>query len=438
LISELLLKNATGGRFVGQKYMHFFALRGLILCLFVSSFFGVTAWSAADFGTAGVLPKGRFQAVVRFGNVQDIQNKYNDSGTLQSPSRMNVRLDNNFLRNNSAEMRKALDLINSIDPGTGNQVDLGELNITGQADVNYIAPQLAYGMTSRWTLGVAIPIVNLRSDVHFENRGVNTASAVFNRVGDIAQAKPEMQAQMEMIKQGPEATVNGVLQQQGFKKVSARDQTFMGDIVIGSSIKLYESRYWSFFLLNNLNLPTGPADDPDDLVDLNIFGKTNLANTLYANLDVNYWLQFGFGVGYVLGIPDHVTKRVPRSEGDFAPPENTKEKLSRDPGDTYNIQATSIVKLSDIWELGGGYEFGYKTQDRYRSGNQTARYDLLEKNTDQNYQIARFKVSYTTVSSYLGGKSKIPFIVTYAVSDIFAGKNIERQLNNEVLLKLFF
>jgi hypothetical protein len=434
----MLTKNAIKWGFGGKMFPYTIVKRGTTIWLLMQLFCGLKVQAAADFGPAAVLPKGRFQAVVRVGNASDIENKYNSSGTLMSPSRMNVRLDNSFLRKNSAGMNKALDQINALDPARklGDQADLGELNVKGSADVNYMAPQLAYGMTSRWTVGVGVPIINFKSDVHLEQSGVNTLPAILSNVGNVSQK--ENAELIAAAKKGPAAAANFLLQKQGIKAVDERDENFLGDVILGSVVKIYDSRYWSFFLLNNLELPTGPADDPDDLVDLNIFGRTNLSNTFYANLDVNYWLQFGFGVGYTWGIPDHIVKRVPKSENDFAPPLSSKEKLGRDPGDTITLNLATQMKATDVLEFGVGYELGYKTADKYDTGSQNLRYDLLEKDTYEEFHVAKFKISYTTVSSYLNGKSKIPMSVTYAVSDIFAGKNIERQLSNELLLKLYF
>src|SRR5690606_3105079 len=125
------------------------------------------------------------------------------------------------------------------------------------------------------------------------------------------------------------------------KSVSGRDNQFLGDIVLGSSLRLYNTRIVDFYLLNQLTLPTGPKDDPDDLIDFSVLGKTNFQTTLFTNYNLVRWLELGLGVSYTIGIKDDIVKRVPRAENDVIPPASTKESLDKDPGDSVGLQIVS-------------------------------------------------------------------------------------------------
>lgn len=398
--------------------------------------------AVADFGNAGVLPQGRHQVTFRFGNTSEIQDKFNGQGTLQSPSRMNKRFDNKFLMSQPKFKNFARLLDEQLLPNQkpSSEIDLGSLEFSGEAQVDYFAPQMARGMTKNWSLGFAIPFVRYRSDIKMKNGGVNTAPSVLkgaaspDQFRELSKDKAE---DAEAMVSGPSALAANQLRDSGFRSISERDERFLGDIVIGSSLKFYESKYFDLYLLNNLTLPTGPKDDPDDMIDLNIFGKTQLQNVVFANILPVYWLELGVGVFYTWGIPDDFEKRVPASESDFIPAASSKETVRKDPGDAVGIQLYSMVRLSDYYHVGVGYEAASKQADKYK-GSRNARYDLLEKDTDASYQVAKFKFTYSAVDGYLKGESKIPYSVTYAFSDHISGKNVERELTHELLMKFYF
>jgi hypothetical protein len=396
-------------------------------------------YAVADFGTAAVLPVDRHQTIFRFGNVSGIQDKFNKQGVLQSPSRMNQRFDNTFLMKNP-EFQKLAHVIDQLLPNQkpSKDIDLGSLEFKGDASVSYFSPQIARGITSNWSLGIAIPIVRYNSDVRAENGGVNTAKGILAGLSDkMNEAGSDIGSAVEDLNGGPRVQFANQLELNSYKPLSERNEQFLGDIVLGSSLKLYDTKFVDFYLLNQLTLPTGPKDDPDDLVDLNIFGKTQFQTVLYTNYDIWRWLELGLGLSYNWGITDDIEKRVPRSEEDSLPPAYTKENLKKNPGDSVGIQFASIARLSDYIHVGAGYEVYFKQKDRYY-GDRGSRYDLLEKNTDSEASIAKFKFTYSTLDGFLKGDEKIPYSVTYAFADHVSGKNVERELNHELLFKFYF
>ncbi|MES2769348.1 MAG: hypothetical protein V4596_09390 [Bdellovibrionota bacterium] len=399
------------------------------------------AHAVADFGNPGVLPVGRHQVTFRFGQVSEIQDKFSDSGKLQSPGRMNKRFDNAFLMT-QAEFKAFAKIIDNqiLNRDVSSEVDLGAAEFKGNASVDYFAPQIARGITSIWSIGVAVPFVRYRSDIAVMNTGINTFERIGPTVVSAEQSPnldPKIGRQIKAMIAGPRAIITNKLEDQNYKPISGRDEQFVGDVVLGSSLKLYDSKVVDFYLLHQLTLPTGPKDDADDLLDLNIFGKTQLQTVLFTNIDIARWLELGIGVSYNWGIENDIEKRVPAFEGDDIPAASTKETLAKDPGDAIGAQIYSLAKLSDYYHLGLGYEMSRQQADDY-SGSRNSRYDLLEKNTDKASGIAKFKFTYSAVDGFLRGQEKIPYSVTYAFADHLYGKNVERELTHEVLLKFYF
>lgn len=416
----------------------------LILLAMTVSIFGHMqfAYAVADFGNPGVLPVGRHQVTFRMGQVSEIQDKFNSSGTLQSPSRMNKRMDNKFLMK-QPEFRAFVKMMKEhMLPNVDleKEADAGAVEFEGNATVDYFAPQIARGITQNWSVGIAIPLVRYQSDIQAYNAGVNTLKTQLPTAVDPAksgQLNKKMGRQMNSMVDGPKSLMRDKLQGAKFKPVSMRDEQFMGDIVLGSSLRLVDTKRVDFYLLNQLTLPTGPKDDADDMLDLNIFGKTQLQTILFTNYDVSKWLELGVGVSYTWGIEDDIVKRVPRFKGDDIPPYSTRETLDKDPGDAVGAQLYSNVKLTDYYHVGAGYEMSRQQADNY-SGSKGSRYDLLEKNTDKTSGIAKFKVTYSAVEGFMRGVEKIPYSVTYAFADHLYGKNVEREMTHELLLKFYF
>lgn len=426
------------GKFGGQLQ------RPLIFILFllIIALCPQLSLAVADFGTAGVLPVGRHQVTFRFGNVSGIQDKFNSFGTLQTPSRMNQRFDNKFLMGipEIQELAKALDgqLLPSQKPSE--HLDLGHLEFEGAANVSYFVPQIARGMTSNWSLGIAIPIIQYKSDIRAKNGGHNNAKELLGGATNLENAgelNAKYGAGAEMMAEGPARLFNYQLANENYKSISGRDNQFLGDIVLGSSLRLFNTPVVDFYLLNQLTLPTGPKDDPDDLIDFSVLGKTNFQTTLFTNYNLVRWLELGVGLSYTIGIKDDIVKRVPRSESDQIPAASTKETLDKDPGNSIGVQVLSVVKVSDYLHVGAGYEMIRKNGDRYY-GQKNSRYDLLERNTESEAGIARFKISYSTVDGFVKGLEAIPYSLTYAFADHMYGTNIERELTHELLMKFYF
>jgi len=400
------------------------------------------ARAVADFGNPGVLPVGRHQVTFRMGQVSEIQDKFNNGGTLQSPSRMNKRMDNKFLMSQLDFQAFAKMMKQHVLPNVDieKEADMGAVEFKVDANVDYFAPQIARGISQNWSVGIAIPLVRYQSDIQAYNTGVNTLKTMIPAYFEPEKSQELNKKQSRQIKamvNGPKSAMADKFEAAKYKPISLREEQFMGDIVLGSSLRLVDTKNVDFYLLNQLTLPTGPIDDADDMLDLNIFGKTQLQTKLFTNFDVYHWLELGVGVSYTWGIEDDIVKRVPRFEGDYIPPYSTRETLDKDPGDTVGAQLYSNVKLSDYYHIGAGYEMGRKQADNY-SGSRDSRYDLLEKNTDTTFGIAKFKATYSAVDGFMRGVEKIPYSVTYAFADHVYGKNVERELTHEVLLKFYF
>ncbi len=410
----------------------------LVAMVLIASFEHVV-FAAADFGPARVLPKGRYQVTFRFGETSHISEKFSESGSLQNPARLNQRFDKDFLLKNSPELGKLLKFLNKTYPNLkpGDQLDMGALNFEGDAAARYIVPQFSRGMTSKWSLGIALPFVDYKTSLRATSSGVNTSSSVLGVNSGNNGEMSDVLGKAQKLMANSVAAFNSISDNRGYKRVEPREDSIVADLIIGSSYQVFETPKFDIYFINLLTLPTGPKDDPDDLTDLNVFHKTSLKNTLYANYRPLYWVELGLGAYYTAQFQDEVVRRVPTSSEDALPEASTKELLDKDPGDKLGIETSVTVTPFDNFETGLGYDYETKQSDKYK-GSRGMRYDLLENGTSTVSHIGRFKMSYTTLSSFVGGKSDVPYSITYAYSDIFSGKNVEREQTHEMLLKFYF
>jgi hypothetical protein len=186
-----------------------------------------------------------------------------------------------------------------------------------------------------------------------------------------------------------------------------------------------------------LGLPTGPKYTPDDLAAINIFGRTTVNNTLAYSRRLGTAFSAVPYISYLINVPDHVDVRVPGNEDDTLPDASTKENVQRKIGNTATLGGSLVYAQNDAFSLGAGYEVFHKDQDTYQGGR-NQRYDLLSKNTVMSGQKVRAEISYSTVKSYFRKASLIPTVLSFEVSDVIAGMNVERQTIQELNVMLFF
>ncbi|MNT20243.1 hypothetical protein D3C72_1555470 [compost metagenome] len=223
----------------------------------------------------------------------------------------------------------------------------------------------------------------------------------------------------------------------GYKPLDSRNDTFMGDIQVVSMYQFFKDDYQALSYQAQVNTPTGPKYDSDDLAALNMFGRTYVTNTLLFSQRVGARWTLVPNVSWLINVPDRITARVPVDENDTLPDESSKQDVERQIGNKIAGGGNVFYDVTDSWTLGTGYEYSNKARDQYH-GSGKGRYDLLSQNTASQAHRVKGEISYSSVNSYYDQKALIPLIVSFEVSDTIAGINVERQLNQELNLMMFF
>lgn len=400
----------------------------------------VVSGQAKAIDKAAVLPKGVYHSSFRAGLISEIGERYGTGGTLNN---LGDNLSKNFdlkeiMAVTSPEKRaKINDLVNTLnqfgESKIGDQVNLGTLRFSIDPSVQFYAPVLAYGLTERFTIGIAVPVVNFKSHV-----------SVFQTSSNIPQIKAQVPGVdtkltdgLNELNQNLVTAFGEALQTRGFKALHDHDDSYIGDIQLVGLYQVYKGHPFSTVLKGLIVLPTGPQDDPDDLGDLPALHQGALGLGVIQDYHIAPKWTVGAGFNYLMKIPDRIEKRVPLNGDDALPDISQKEMLNRDLGDTATASINARVELTDSLEAGVGYEWGVKGADYYQ-GSRSYDYTLLSRDTHSTWQRMEAELEYSTVKDFLGGKSDLPWGISYEFSDTVAGTNIEHQRVHELGLKMYF
>jgi hypothetical protein len=382
--------------------------------------------------STSTLPEGRYSPSIRYGVISNIGEKYTENGTLMNLGELkSVVFDSKTLKNFDSDAQKLVDALNSFGQNQmGNQFEMGVLRIRTAPEVKYTAPIFAHGFTDKWTLGLGVPTVSYRNVISLSHENSNLD--YYRKQYSGLSSELDRALRTDLVQE-----THQTLQAKGYKPLTNRDETFMGDIQVVSIYKFRETPNSTMVYQASLSLPTGPKYDADDLSALNIFGRTSLNNTLGYSYSLNSrWTVLPFA-SYLYNLRDQVTARVPQSSDDTLPGEESKESVSREIGNTATVGSNLFYEITDSWQVGVGYDFATKAADKY-TGSENSRYDLLATNSDSQAQHMKLEVTYSSVQSYFDKKALIPLMVSFEVSDVVAGVNIERQLAQEFNFMMFF
>lgn len=407
------------------------SLAGLLLSI-------LSASSALAMDSTDLLPAGINSPAFRYGIVSGVDSKYTSDGSVKSLNEINtIEFNSEQLAKISPEVTTLVNILNQFSQQQlGSQLNLGTLRIETEPTVKYKVPIFARGITDKITLAVALPIVSYKNKLAL-NQSASNARAICDQVSGIN--LPEINDACRQLDIKITDAVREELAKKGYKPIKDRDETVLQDLTLVAYFKFLDNKEakTSAYLNTNINLPTGPANDPDDLADLGSSGNTSVEEKVMFNYLPWKWLRFAAGAAYKLSVPDKAEMRVPGSPGDFLPGPETKEKVNRDVGDTVSGSFATTVYPSDLFSVGVGYQISRKFADKY-SGKRGARYDLLAADTASVQHKARAAFGFDTIAIYQRTKKFPPFKLDFEVTNTFAGTNSDRQLVNEFSLTLFF
>ncbi len=371
--------------------------------------------------SAAVLPKGvrnlSFKGIIASGT-----EAYNNDGTTQvlaDPFFQNLDFEN-FLKGeldpvDRAGIQAKMDALGfNADDSFGSTS--GNVNVVANVSV----PVLAYGVTDKFTVAVAVPFAKTKTNV---STGVTHANKEkFEQFrNEIASSAPLKDSEFYEKISDP---INYKIKDYNYEPLENQDVNKLGDIKLVAKYKTFEDIQNVVTMGLEVTLPTGEEINPNKVVDIaGGDGQTDVGlGVNYDFLMHRYW-TLAAGASYTAQLPDHVARRVPeRSDSTLSP--DLDNNVNRDLGDVWGT-TLGLKYAYRGFSIGSAYAFQYKDTDSY-SGTEyeTSRYDWLSINTTENMHTALLEVGYDTITLYKEGGFPVPLSVKISHSRVLAGKNV--------------
>ena len=418
-----------------------------VLFLLISILSPKLVWALEDIT---LLPKGVRALMFRQGYMSEIGNKYSSNYQLGSIQyRTSRRIDAKMIKGLNPEFNELVDLVNKEFPGydLGSKVYLGDLIIEGEPAVDYSAPVFAYGITDRYMMAIAVPIVRYNVNIRARHEGAHNIEQFRNSLpGSYDDFSGNQQVFSERLEEAYNQLrdasnlsrkLSEICASKNLRCLGKYSQDTIGDIQWIHRYLLHKGVHWSLMLRAHLNLPTGPEDDPNNMIDLPLFHRTYLDTALVTQYKIGKW-SFHNSFGMVLQKEDRVKKRVPTSENDILPDEDQTEDLRRKVGDTLKYEFNLGYSFREKYAFAIGMQKEWKYRDQYNGSFPDRDYDLLARDSGAELLKLSLATSYNTIQDFLKKRFPIPLSLSYSYSDIVSGKNIERQNLHELSLAVMF
>lgn len=408
----------------------------IVLGVFLGSLDARAAGLATPFGlnTAQVLPRGVRSLSVSGMNTM-VDNWHNNLGQVTGVAEP-FNQDLTYARLLKAEPDTNLKL-NVESQLRSKGVDLNQIAGRSTADINTRAvvtvPALAYGLTERWTLAVAVPIVYTNIQVATGFVGTPELQALVN---DFAQ---QSRKQTKIIQDKLHDVIATELSGKGYQPLTNQEQTQIGDLRVVAKYLAHQSLSSSWALQSTFAFPTAQVREIDRVVDPTPGdGQFDYGLTSILEIPVNGQWRILQEVGYTIQFADTRATRIPYSE---------YERLSRDDDprakrDVGDLMHASLGALYSPWHylsFGGSYTVAYKERDQWRGALASAdRYRALGVETEQYLQAAYFQASLSTVQAYRNGSFSLPMMATAGVGQVLDGRNVRSDPLWSLNMSLFF
>ena len=398
-----------------------------------SSFF--CAFSAFAIDTV-VLPENVRAFVFKHAEAS-VPDSYGSTGVEKSFA-VQETLTAALIKSVSPDVEDAYNKLYALDANLASNLNMGYVDLAPKINVKANAFALAWGLTDRWMIATAIPVMS--ADVSLSGGFYNTMS--INQTVSALQAYASDPSKAQAARNQALALANAlsagvpqpkgeylqgvIVNDYGYKPVGNWNASGIGDLQVFSVYKLINNDNYKQAIKGGIDLPTGRIDDPDNLLDVP-FGTGYFATyleTLHDFVLVPGLLTFSSGARYTYNWSTDRTFRL--SPSSTFPLTSRKESLSYKPGNSITLAGEVSAKF--FRSLGGYVNYTYKRKesDSIQGVDPSYNYTILSTNTNSSAHSFAVGVSYSTVDLFLRKKFPVPFKLGISMSRVFRGINTER------------
>lgn len=390
-------------------------IRYLVLLATVSA--GVPA---LGFESARVLPQGVRQLAIRGGMTQ-VRETTDDAGVripLAQPFNRPVTLGQLVAAEEgmAREQAQAYLTARGIDP----QTEVGSFRGDLESSVAVVAPVLAWGITDRLTLAVAVPFYRAETAVDVEFEPSESAQAFVDGLGDPGINQRERGRQIARRINAGVMSLHERLAAHGYSPLERWSASGLGDVTAQARYLLAQGTRWGLAGLGGLAAPTGRVDDPDILTDVPFGdGSWDVAAGILADqvLAPELGLFLNEHVRYTYQAPARGRFRLKTVDESIAVPvETLRYRL----GSRVDLGASVQLELSRGWTGGVGLDYFSKEQDLYDT---LGKESILGQGSAQSGLEAEAGAGYSTVAAYQRAEAAIPIRLQVSLVRHLASRN---------------
>ncbi len=398
-----------------------------------------TSWAAGlttpfSLGSTAVLPKGVRN--VRVGGITTmVDGWYNDTGVTAGVAEpFNQQLS--YGRLLKAESNENLKL--NVESQLRNQgVELDTIAGTSYADINTRAvvtlPTIAYGLTEKWTLAMAVPIV-------YTNLSIATGFVGTPQLQQLVDNfSQKSQKQTQLIEEKLTDVIATEISNKGYKPLQSEEQTRLGDVVLVAKFLAHKSLNYSWALTNTITLPTAHVRDVNKVVDPTPGdGQLDYGIASTVEVPVNARLNIIQQMGVNIQFSDTRETRIP-----FTNEERLSSDVdygaSRDLGDQVYSSLGASYSFLPTFGVGGSYTIAYKERDQWRGSLASPeRYEVLGVETEQFMQAAFLQTTFSTIPLFQAQKFPLPMMASVGVGKVIDGRNVRHNSVWSMDVSIFF
>ncbi len=412
-------------------------MRLLILILFLASpSIGWAGGLGAPFSinTTQVLPKG--VRSFRVGGITTtVDGWYNNAGISSGVAEpFNQQLSYGRLLKSESDVNLKLNVESQL---RNRGVSLDEIAGRSYADINtrvqVTLPAMAYGLTDRWTVGFAVPIVYTNQDIATGFVGTNQLQEL------VTDFSGKSRKQTQLIQSKLNDVIATELANKGYKPLRDEERTQVGDLVMVAKYLAAQELSYSWAITNTVTLPTAHVRDTNRLADPTPGdGQADFGIASIFEVPVTSKLRLINQTGYTIQFSDVRETRIPISEEERIS-KDIDYGANRDLGDMVSTSFAALYSPIDLISFGASYTLGYKERDEWTGVNASPdRYRALGVETEQYIQALYGQVSLSTVGAYKRKTFFLPMMATMGVGQVVDGRNVRNDPVWSLNMSLFF
>lgn len=309
---------------------------------------------------------------------------------------------------------------------------IGQVNIKATAYV----PVLAFGLSDKNTLAVAVPVIRYSTNVDtgviisnpdqynaFLNGLVNSKRALLKGT--------EFQNKMY-------APINSKVSEYGYESLKNEEGTILGDIKVIGKRKVLESSSHLVSIQGEVTLPTGKKADVNKVINITGGdGQTDLGGGVIHDFTFFNYMTLSSQAIYTVQFQDNEKMRIPERQDSRLTPD-IDNNTSRNLGDSFLGQVGLKWNYAGL-NLGSSYALQYKEKDEYKGREfESVHYTWLSQDTRQRMQTVQFLAGFDTVDMYKKGQFKAPLSILLNYTLVTEGKNVVKDPVTSLDFNLFF